>query len=261
VTKQVIKKVVVDTPISEGTPLWVISFSDLMALLLCFFVTLFSLSTIKKEKFINVAAALRGYLNRASALPSNDRQNMPGLESTFRKFLGRIGMTSRAKEMEQARGLSGFTGDHVKVRKIREGLQITLGDKQLFEEGSAKLRLEDTKVRESLDYLAKELVGYRFVIKLNGFASLTEFGKIKDPAIRDLWGLSFARARSVMEYLAHGTKPDFQITEKRFRVGAHGANDLVRDANGVEIPAENRSVEIIVTEQRVFFEGEDVPLQ
>jgi chemotaxis protein MotB len=261
VAKQVMKKAVEDTPSSAGTPLWVITFSDTMGLLLCFFITLFSLSTIKKEKFVNYATALRGYLNKASALPSNDMRNVEGPETSLRDFLGRVGMTSRAREEEQLRGLSGFTGDKIRVRSIREGLQITLGAKQLFDEGSARLRIDDPTVRESLEYLAKELVGYRFVIKLNGFASPTEFGRIKDRSIRDLWELSFARARSVMDYLAHGTKPDFQITEKRFRIGACGPANLVKDPSGAEIPAENRSVEIIVTEQRVFFEGEDEPLQ
>jgi chemotaxis protein MotB len=244
-----------------GAPEWVVTYGDIMSLLVCFFVVMFGLSQMNKSKFRIYAAAIRGYFGAHGQQEKSlleDQKSNDSLTVSFKEYLKRANVESKGKEQG---GVSGFDGDKIKVRKIRDGLQITLGDKQLFEEGSAKLRLDDPTVRESLDYLAKELVGYRFVIKVNGFASPTEFGKIRDASIHDLWELSYARARNVMDYLAHGTKPDFQITEKRFRIGAQGTNDLVKSANGEEIPAENRSVEIIVTEQRVFFEGEDEPLQ
>ena len=256
-----VKKVVIEAPAGEGAPLWVITFSDMVALLMCFFITLFSLSTIKKEKFVNVAAALRGYLNRTTlATPVNDVEGKQGFESSFHEYLKRHEADNAAKN-ENGQGQAGYEGKELRVRKIREGLQITLGDKQLFDVGSAALRTDDPTVRQALDYLAKELVGYRFVIKINGFSSPSEFGRIKDQRIHDLWQLSYERARSVMEYIAHQTKPEFQVTEKRFRLQSCGTNDLIKDANGREIADQNRRVEIIVTEQRVFFEGEDEPLQ
>lgn len=260
--RPIIKKVE-EAPAGEGAPLWVITFSDMVALLMCFFITLFSLSSIKKDKFVLVASAIRGYFGahgEESSKLKDVGKNSDTFMQSFKDFLKRQSTDDRNEDV--GRGLTGYDGgDRVKVRKVREGLQVTLGDKQLFAEGSAELRLKDPGVRESLDYLAKELVGYRFVIRIDGYASPTEFGRIVDPSIHDLWELSMKRARNVMEYLAHGTQKEYQITERRFKLGANGANNGVKDDKGREVASENRSVEIIVTEQRVFFEGEKEPVQ
>ena len=42
-----------------GSPAWMSTFSDLMNLLLCFFVLLFSMSTVDAEKFEEVVASLQ----------------------------------------------------------------------------------------------------------------------------------------------------------------------------------------------------------
>lgn len=50
----------------KGSPAWMATFSDLMNLLLCFFVLLFSMSTVDAEKFQQVIASLQ---NTISILP------------------------------------------------------------------------------------------------------------------------------------------------------------------------------------------------
>ena len=44
---------------AKGSPAWMATFSDLMNLLLCFFVLLFSMSTVDAEKFQMVVASLQ----------------------------------------------------------------------------------------------------------------------------------------------------------------------------------------------------------
>ena len=51
----------------KGSPAWMSTFSDLMNLLLCFFVLLFSMSTVDAEKFEMVIASLQSSF---SILPS-----------------------------------------------------------------------------------------------------------------------------------------------------------------------------------------------
>lgn len=51
----------------KGSPAWMATFSDLMNLLLCFFVLLFSMSTVDAEKFVMVIASLQ---NTFSVLPA-----------------------------------------------------------------------------------------------------------------------------------------------------------------------------------------------
>ena len=47
----------------KGSPAWMTTFSDLMNLLLCFFVLLFSMSTVSEEKFEMVIASLQSKLS------------------------------------------------------------------------------------------------------------------------------------------------------------------------------------------------------
>ncbi len=46
-----------------GSPAWMATFSDLMNLLLCFFVLLFSMSTVDAEKFQVVIASLQSHFS------------------------------------------------------------------------------------------------------------------------------------------------------------------------------------------------------
>ena len=47
----------------KGSPAWMATFSDLMNLLLCFFVLLFSMSTVSEEKFQAVIASLQSHFS------------------------------------------------------------------------------------------------------------------------------------------------------------------------------------------------------
>ena len=46
----------------KGSPAWMATFSDLMNLLLCFFVLLFSMSSVDAEKFEKVIHPFRAHL-------------------------------------------------------------------------------------------------------------------------------------------------------------------------------------------------------
>ena len=48
---------------AKGSPAWMATFSDLMNLLLCFFVLLFSMSTVSEEKFEMVIASLQSQIS------------------------------------------------------------------------------------------------------------------------------------------------------------------------------------------------------
>ena len=54
-----------DTP-PPGSPAWMATFSDLMNLLLCFFVLLFSMSSVDEAKYNEMVAAMN---NTFSILP------------------------------------------------------------------------------------------------------------------------------------------------------------------------------------------------
>ncbi|MCR5453311.1 MAG: flagellar motor protein MotB [Lachnospiraceae bacterium] len=89
----------------SGSPAWMATFSDLMNLLLCFFVLLFSMSTIEEEKFEMVISSLTAAL---SVLESSSGTTMA--EGT----LISIGVT-------QLPDYANFFGDSMSQGKFKEG--------------------------------------------------------------------------------------------------------------------------------------------
>ena len=59
----------------KGSPAWMATFSDLMNLLLCFFVLLFSMSTVDADKFQQVIASLQ---SSVSILPAGGTSIVEG---------------------------------------------------------------------------------------------------------------------------------------------------------------------------------------
>ena len=55
----------------KGSPAWMATFSDLMNLLLCFFVLLFSMSSIEVEKFEEIAASLNSSFSSSISIFEN----------------------------------------------------------------------------------------------------------------------------------------------------------------------------------------------
>lgn len=53
-------------PASEGAPEWMVTYSDMVTLLMCFFVLLFSMATVSTEKFEQVNRSLQNTFNKSA---------------------------------------------------------------------------------------------------------------------------------------------------------------------------------------------------
>ena len=71
------KKIVVE---KSGAPAWMATYGDLVTLLLCFFVLLFSMSTIDNQKFKAIITSMQGSLG---VLDSGIIVEMKDIETTF----------------------------------------------------------------------------------------------------------------------------------------------------------------------------------
>jgi chemotaxis protein MotB len=130
----------------------------------------------------------------------------------------------------------------MKVTQVRDGVVFTIGGPTLFEEGSAVVR---PAALEELRKLAVLLAGRRNKIVVRGHAS-TKYLPADSP-FADLDELSFQRARNAKDVLVEGG-----LDERVFRLEAVGTREPVRPrAVDKAEAAENRRVEIILTEQLV----------
>lgn len=227
----------------EGVPDWVVTYGDMMSLLLCFFVLLFTFSEIKKPKeFEQVLEKVKeafGYLGGKGKLPTQD---MP-LNSMIER-LTKLALHEENFPRESEIDDLGLEGRRTTVKKIREGLQFTIGGLITFERGSADLKPE---AKRDLARIARVIRGRNNKIEVRGHAAMNEPGP--DSAYDNAWDLSYARAMAVKRFLTH---PDQGIRERRIRVMACGVYEpLVRWGYDEGLPALNRRVEVIVTETLV----------
>ena len=224
-----------------GVPEWVVTFGDMMALLLCFFILLQMFSELKQDReYQRVITAIKeafGYSGGIGVLPIDD----PPLRSIVEQ-LEEMAIKQYEDVKSSRAPVKSIEGSHMRVKKIREGLVFTIGGPSTFDEESAEVK---PAVRDELENLSVMLAGRNNKIVVRGHAALKYLSEAAP--WRDLDDLSYERARSVKDILV-----EFGLRDDVFRLEAVGTREPVAPrAYGEVEAAENRRVEIILTEQLV----------
>lgn len=220
---------------------WLVSYADLLTLLLAFFVVMYSIARLPEADFKELTAQLSSSFTNgeASQKPESD---------TIIDLGGAAGETSPAeqvdtKEEENAQQKLGDTiqqrleGDNsVRVSGNEEWLEIELDSNLLFGSGGAKLREE---AKSPLSKVAAELADGNFPLRIEGF---TDNVPISRRLYASNWELSFARATSVLRYLgSRGVAP------QRMSAIGYGEFHPLADNGTAEGRAQNRRVLIKVS--------------
>jgi len=133
----------------------------------------------------------------------------------------------------------GIHGKSFRVRRLRDGMEITVGGPVFFEPLSAALTAEG---RSQVAALGETIKGHRNLIEVRGHA--LEEAAPQDWNYQDAMKLSYDRAAGVAgELIKAGIDP------RAVRIVAAGPNEpLVRGAYDPVRAGENRRVEILVRE-------------
>jgi len=230
----------------EGAPDWLVTYGDMMTLLLCFFVILVSLSEIKKDqKFQDVIESIKkafGYqggvgwvTGQISPTNTNDMRKQ---RLIMRKFQLQIGKSAD----------EGIEGENPSVKTIREGHEYTIGGMISFERGRAQL-LEPA--RKHLAEFCNHFRGMNTKVRIRGHASRKKAEHYRP--FKSIDDLAYHRALAVKQFLIKQG-----IREERITVEACGDNEpIVIQAVKEEDQARNRRVSIIITDNLVDqFQGQ-----
>lgn len=221
-----------------GAPEWMVTYGDMMSLLLCFFVMLVAMSTMNEVQFMEVVQSIKealGYENSLGSVPT-----ISPSKNTMMERLENLIIPNRVKNIGDTEE-EGLEGKEYRVEQVREGLRITGGVLQ-FDRGSATPR---ERTKEVVASMAREIRGHTTKIEVRGHASLEPLPK--DSPFADHIDLSYARAKALADLLAKsGIRPE------RIRLVACGSREPIqRQAYDERKHAKNRRVEIIVTEALV----------
>jgi len=228
-----------------GAPEWMVTYGDMMSLLLCFFIMLVAMSEIKaEEKFEQVMQSLReafGYQGGMGAVPTLEPPNISMLQR-----LESIVIPRKIKKIGDSQD-EGIEGKLFRVETVREGLQIVVGGQIAFERFAARLKPEAAKL---IADVAGRIRGHTTKIEIRGHATREPLPP--DSGFDDQQDLSYRRALAVADALAGNG-----VNRRRLRMTACGANEpLVVQAYTERRRSANRRVEIIVSESVIAdFEG------
>ncbi|MCC5831245.1 MAG: OmpA family protein [Phycisphaeraceae bacterium] len=222
-------------------PEWVLTYGDMMTLLLCFFILLAAFSELKKEdEFKIMAEIVRQSLGLAGGggdLPTDDDPKLSMIERLEKRELRQM-----LKRNTSAADDPGIDGKHTQVTRIREGWKFVVGGSVTFAPGSVTL---SDQAKDGLDNVVELIRGYTNKIEVRGHASNREM--MGPSPWRDLRELSYARAAAVEDYLV--SEEGGRIDPSRIRVVAVADREpLVRRQYDDAQHAANRRVEVLVME-------------
>lgn len=260
-----------DTP-APGSPAWMNTFSDLMNLLLCFFVMLFSMSNVDEAKYDAMVAAMNNSFSIFDAgataigdgiLISNGVSQLNELD----EYINSMGKSEDSDEQSDKFGEYEYSGDkaeevvkeqnlknneqlaetvqeavtennmtdQVQVTFTEQYVQLSMKGALLFDSGSAELKEESTQVLDKVGVILERYGGS--TIEIEGH---TDNVPIHTTKYADNEELSSARALTVFHYLVDNTSLD----PAKLKHAGMGQRVPIADNSTEEGRSKNRRVEI-----------------
>jgi len=184
---------------------WVLPYADFVTVLLCFFIVMYSLSSVDAEKFAALARALQHSLGgrgtvlieAPDASIGPDSYNPIELDRGISQVHDTAFLAQIASVQQQVQELMDEAGLTAQIEMFTEerGLVISVQDTVLFSSGSAKLTPQAREVMDKLGLILLQTPNY---IRIEGH---TDNVPINTPRFSSNWELSVARATSVVQYL------------------------------------------------------------
>jgi len=204
--------------ISEGAPEWMVTYGDLVTLLLCFFVLLFSMSKIEQDKFQDIADALKVAIGKDKVPEEGTRLSLMLKseldEDSPDKIVDELGnliqkemeaIDAEVKEFIFENQLSG----QVKTKIDDKGYIITVSDMILFRPGSSNV---ETAAIPLLTKIKELLNKFEYQVRVEGH---TDNLPINTPMFPSNWELSTHRACQVVR---DNLSPESRAQNRRVEV-------------------------------------------
>ena len=227
--------------VREGAPDWMVTFGDLMALLLCFFVLLLSFSETDRAKYKEVAGSLEKAFGIQRKTPAWDSPK--GQSMISRSFDSEISMVEKNTEVvgkelkEKLDDLFRVKVSGIEVVVDDESVTIRLLGETTFESGKSEIR------EQMLPFL--EDVG-KFLDTTEGdilIAGHTDNVPVKGGPFFSNLNLSLARSASVADFFINRGI----VAPQRVVTMGFGEHRPVESNELEEGRRKNRRVEIVLT--------------
>ena len=230
----------IESPAKKGAPKWVVTFSDLMSLLMCFFIMLLSMSEIDIKKFKAMLEGLDAGLDiKRSALVVRKASQSVEAQQTLRARKQTVADT--IKLMRLLKPLIQAKQIELLVREKKIVIRVLQGSS--FKAGSEQLKKAFVPVARKLRDIFAEIEG---TVTVSGH---TDNKPIKTRKFRSNFELSSKRSYSVLKELLH---EDF-LTPERFVIDGMGPIQPMVSNRSTQGRNQNRRVEIVIDQANLGY--------
>lgn len=207
---------------------WLLTYADMITLLLAFFVILYAISATSTHRFKEFASAVKqGFSIFPADYYKTEHSKAPVLRN-------KNPMETLDNDLAAALSQEVTTGN-VKVAQGPEGTTISIADSALFQSGQADIM---PAAREMLDRLAAHLASLSNDIVVEGHTDNVPVNSARFPSN---WELSSGRAVNVVKYLAQSGVSPGHLSAAGY--GEFRPRVPSRPAGGTP---ENRRIDIVV---------------
>jgi len=229
-----------------GAPEWMVTYSDMVTLLLCFFAALFNVSEVDEVQLQQMISSLN---NIGMGSQEGGATLTAGRNADLGNTIMSLPSMERGRNMSSAKKkATSLFAPEVKSNKVRvstdeRGLVISLASDAFFGVASAQVNIEETRdilLRLGTLLSSDEVAGRKF--RIEGHTDSLPV----DPAgpWESNWELSSARSINVLHYLA-----DIGVDEKRFQVAGFADTVPIASNDTKEGQAYNRRVDIVILDE------------
>ncbi len=169
----------------KGAPAWVVTFGDMMSILVVFFVMMLSFSVVDQVKFKGFVGSIK------------DAFGVQNIEFVFNQPAGPSAITTGQAEAlrQQLVSLISDAFASAKVKKNNKGVLLTIPGSLLFDSGMAEIKPQMFPLLNKIATMLSER--HSVMLQVEGH---TDDLPIRTARFNDNWDLSTARASSVVRY-------------------------------------------------------------
>ncbi len=223
-----------------GAP-WIMSYGDMMSLLLCFFILIVSYSVVELVKFRQAMGSLRGSLGVLSEEEGRKvvKTSTPSTvdRAVLRKDLLVINMPGRKSLTMEAKEIAG-----VEVFLLATGVRFRIVDPLLFEPGQVVLKPSAQQILHDIAEMIRQI---NCEVRVEGH---TDDSPTAGPQFKSNWDLSAARALAVVEHLVYQE----HINPTRVWLAGFAEHRPVAPNDSPQNRAKNRRVEIFLNWETTY---------
>ncbi len=221
-----------------GMMRWLITYADLITLLLAFFIVLYAMNRTQEVRFSLVSQALAKQFNSNSIVGRSPGPSIVnGLSGTHAEV---VQLNRLENELQQKIAQAGLS-QSVSVTSTVRGVEVSLNASLLFASGSAKVA---PKAQKLLFQLGAVFTTVPNDIEVAGYTDSVPIRSAKYPSN---WQLSAMRAANVVYVLAHVSG----IHPQRLSIAAFGHYHPIATNRTSQGRRLNRRVNILVLRSQV----------